>query len=95
MNTFAENLDTPTLCLLFGLTFEDLYQRDGLIRLDQSFLQELKTCAPLLEERLVAARQNPGALTAKLHSELIIELAPYLEDFLGHLFGIEQELREL
>jgi len=95
VNTFAENLDTPTLCLLFGLTFEDLYQRDGLIRLDQSFLQELKTCAPLLEERLVAARQNPGALTAKLHSELIIELAPYLEDFLGHLFGIEQELREL
>ena len=41
------------------------------------------------------ARQQPEALNGKQNSELIIELAPYLEDFIGHLFGIEAELREL
>ncbi len=43
----------------------------------------------------MSARENPASLSPKQNSELIIELAPYLEDFLGHLFGIEAELSEL
>ncbi len=41
------------------------------------------------------ARQDPAALAPKQVSDLIVETAPYLEDFIGHLFGIESELREL
>ena len=95
MNQFVEDLGIPTLSLTFGLTFEDLYQRAGLVRLDAVFLQELQNSAPELHQRLLAARENPGSLNHKQHSELIIELAPYLEDFLGTLFGIEKELHEL
>ncbi len=80
------------LALPFGLAFEDLYRREGLIKLDALFLEQLPAS---LSQRLRAARENLSTLTAKQQSELIIELAPYLEDFLGHLFGIERQLREL
>ncbi len=95
MNKLVADLAVPTLSLPFGLEFEDLYRRAGLLRLDERFRQDLNSSAPELHERLTAARQNPDALTAKQHSELIIELAPYLEDFLGAVFGIEKELGEL
>jgi NADPH-dependent glutamate synthase beta subunit-like oxidoreductase/NAD(P)H-flavin reductase len=81
--------------LRFGIDFADLYQREGLVKLDGAFLQQLKEHAPALEERLRAARENPPPAHNKAGSELIIELAPYVEDFLGELFGIEAELREL
>jgi NADPH-dependent glutamate synthase beta subunit-like oxidoreductase/NAD(P)H-flavin reductase len=83
------------LRLPFGLTFSDLYQRDGLLKLDELFLRELDQSAPQLHSRLIAARSDPASLTPKAHSELIIALAPYLEDFLAHLFGIESDLRAL
>ncbi|MGA8028447.1 MAG: FAD-dependent oxidoreductase, partial [Bryobacteraceae bacterium] len=77
------------------LTFEDLYEREGMVKLDGIFLGELKATAHSLHARLLATREDPTSLDAKQQSELIIELAPYLEDFLGHLFGIEPELHEL
>ncbi len=83
------------LLLPFGLSFEDLYRRDGLVKLDDLFLAQLQEAMPGLHERLVAARENSASLTSKQQSELIIELAPYVEDFLGHVFGIEAELRQL
>ncbi len=95
MNKLVENLGIPTLSLPWGFTFEDLYQRSGLVRLDDAFLLQLKSSAADLHARLLTARQNPSSLGPKQHSDLIIELAPYVEDFLGHLFGIETELREL
>ena len=69
--------------------------RDGLVRLDRTFLDYLKTGDPALCERLVAARENPSSSTRKQASELIIAVAPYLEDFIGQLFGIEADLRDL
>ncbi len=95
MNKSLENLNYPTLALPFGLAFEDLYERAGLVRLDEIFLQELKSADAPLQERLLSARHAPEALTPKQHSELIIEVAPYVEDFIAQLFGIEAELREL
>jgi len=85
----------PTLALPFGLTFNDLYERAGLLKLDGIFLTQLQSATPSLHIRLLAAREDLAALTPKQHSELIIELAPYLEDFVGQLFGIETELRKL
>ncbi|MGD1073369.1 MAG: FAD-dependent oxidoreductase [Bryobacteraceae bacterium] len=83
------------LSLSFGFSFEDLYERDALVRLDEIFLSHLGEAAPALEERLLAARQDPGSLLPKQSSELIIEIAPYLDDFVGQLFGISSELRAL
>jgi NADPH-dependent glutamate synthase beta subunit-like oxidoreductase/NAD(P)H-flavin reductase len=84
-----------TLTLSFGLAFDDLYSHVGLAKIDAIFLKQLREASPSLHERLVEARRNPSALAAKPASELIVELAPYVEDLIGILFGIEPELREL
>ncbi len=81
--------------LRFGLAFDDLYRRDGLLRLDSAFLEQLLERSPDLHARLEAARRDPAALASKQESELIVELAPYVEDFVGQLFGIEAELAAL
>lgn len=90
-----ENRDSSGLALSFGFAFEDLYETDGLRRLDRQFLDELAEAAPELQTRLLAARQEPSELPRKAYSELIIEVAPYLEDFVGQLFGIGRELDRL
>ncbi len=82
----------PSLSLPFGLRFEDLYRRDGLVRLDAAFLDHLAGADPTLRDRLEAARRDPSTLAPRAESELIVELAPFVEDFLGDLFGIGAEL---
>ncbi len=67
----------------------DLAKRLQTARLDAAF------AASLDAERLKAEGQDLGALDDKEQSALLIELAPYLDDFLGRLFGIEAELRAL
>src|SRR5690242_15247941 len=83
------------LHLAHGFSFEDLYSTGGLHRLDAAFTDHLKASEPGLFERLTAARSNPGALTARQQSDLIVELAPHVEDFVGELFGIGREVRAL
>ena len=95
MNKLSEPRDGTILKLPFGLTFEDLYQRDGLLKVDVAFLEELREAAPGLHERLIEARRTPPAAHTKSGSELMLALAPYLDDFIGRLFGIEKELLEL
>ncbi|MBV8570610.1 MAG: FAD-dependent oxidoreductase, partial [Acidobacteriaceae bacterium] len=95
MKTQIEEQPGDRLSLPFGLTFSDLYDREGLRRLDGVFLDRLDEVAPDLRKRLEEARRNPPPAHVKAASELIIALAPYLEDFLADLFGINQELREL
>jgi NADPH-dependent glutamate synthase beta subunit-like oxidoreductase/NAD(P)H-flavin reductase len=81
--------------LAFGLEFHELYSRDGLARLDAMFLESLRTSAPALAERVTLARENPAALERKAESELMIELAPHVESFVGRLFGIAADLQAL
>jgi NADPH-dependent glutamate synthase beta subunit-like oxidoreductase/NAD(P)H-flavin reductase len=82
-----------TLRLHFGISFEDLYARDGLVRLDAAFLQFVAQADTGLRARLEAARAAPPA--GKDESELLIALAPHLEDFLARLFGIEAQAQAL
>jgi len=84
-----------TLRLAFGLEFTDLYARAGLARLDASFLAFLKDADAALCGRLAAARANPSQLAALAESDLLIALAPHLDDFLARLFGIEAEAQAL
>ena len=79
----------------FGIGFEDLYQRQGLLRLDAAFLRFLGEIDQPLRDRLVAAREKPAELSMTAESELLIALSPQLDDFLARLFGIEREWQAL
>ena len=83
------------LALSHGLSFADLYRRDGLARLDAAFLDHLKTGDLGLYNRLMAGRADPVALAAKDESALILDIAPHVDDFVGALFGIAGELSTL
>jgi NADPH-dependent glutamate synthase beta subunit-like oxidoreductase/NAD(P)H-flavin reductase len=87
------------LKLAFGLSFAELYRRDGLVKLDAAFLAHLaavdESCAGTLVPRLTAARAHPSVLDAKAESALILEIAPHLDDFYAELFGIQAEFRAL
>ena len=91
----GELRDMTELVLRHDLAFEDLYRRDGLVRLDAAFIRQLAETDVELHNRLMAARREPGALDRAGESELLVALAPHLEDFIGELFGIGAELREL
>ncbi len=79
------------LKLGFGFSFPDLYSTAGLQALDRAFLDWLAQADASLADRLAAARSAPDALGRRAESDLLIALAPQLEDWLARLFGIERE----
>ncbi|HMB75642.1 MAG TPA: FAD-dependent oxidoreductase, partial [Kiloniellaceae bacterium] len=86
---------TQELKLAGGLAFEDLYSRAGIARIDGMFLQLLSDQDAPLHARLLDAREGGNGLSRKDRSDLMLDLAPHLEDFLGELFGVTAELRSL
>ncbi len=83
------------LTLAHGLAFADLYSIDGVHRIDSLFIAHLRAADAALADRLSAARADPGVLAPKEESTLLIDVAPHVEDFLSHLFGIGSEVRAL
>ena len=83
------------LKLAFGLTFPDLYATEGLASVDASFLAFLRAADAGLAERLAAGRATKAALDRGEESALLIAIAPYLEDFVALLFGVEAEVAAL
>ena len=81
------------LALPAGLEFADLYSGEGAARIDALFVAHLRGADAALAERLAAARERSEALDRKSESELLIALAPHLEDFVAALFGIGAEVR--
>jgi NADPH-dependent glutamate synthase beta subunit-like oxidoreductase/NAD(P)H-flavin reductase len=92
MHGTTQTTNTAELVLGFGLDFEALYSRDGLARLDARFLEFLRARNVALHDSLVAARAAPAAAVTKAESELLVDLAPQLDDFLAELFGIRAEV---
>jgi NADPH-dependent glutamate synthase beta subunit-like oxidoreductase/NAD(P)H-flavin reductase len=82
------------LKLAYGLSFAELYERDGLVRLDAAFLDHLGAAESALRPQLEAARAT-SSLDSRSESALILEIAPHLDDFLVELFGIQTEFRTL
>lgn len=80
--------DGQPLNLGFGIGFEDLYGRDGLVRIDAAFLDYLAGRDGDVLARLQEQRVDPEGGTAKSRGDLIMAVAPHLEDFLADLFGI-------
>jgi len=83
------------ISLTHGFSLDDLYTRDGLSRIDGKFLEWLASSDAALHNRLVAARAAPDSLAAKDESELLIGLAPHVDDFVADLFGIRSEAEAL
>lgn len=79
--------------LKFGFNFEDLHRTQGLERLDKTFLAFLAEGNESLALRLKTARQTPPSPLEE--SALLLDLAPYAEDFLSSLFSIEKEVISL
>jgi hypothetical protein len=63
------------LNLGFDLRFANLYERDGLQRIDAAFLAELAATDAALHARLGAARRATAGLDARQTSQLLIDLA--------------------
>jgi NADPH-dependent glutamate synthase beta subunit-like oxidoreductase/NAD(P)H-flavin reductase len=83
------------LVLKHGLAFDELYSRDGLLKVDAAFLAHLKEADAALADRLAAARCGADGIDLKTESALLIDLAPHVEDFISGLFGIEAEAAAL
>ncbi len=83
------------LKLGFGFSFDDLYATAGLARVDAAFLTHLATVDAVLAARFADGRRDPDALGRKAESELLLALAPHVEDFLAQLFGVAAEVTAL
>jgi len=83
------------LKLPYGLSFADLYRRDGLLKLDAAFVRALEADDAALCKRMRDARADAGSLTVLQESELLLALAPHVEGFIARLFGIESEVHRL
>jgi NADPH-dependent glutamate synthase beta subunit-like oxidoreductase/NAD(P)H-flavin reductase len=83
------------LNLAHGLQFDDLYSVDGARAIDELFVAELAECSAELAMRLAAARVAPEALGRLAESQLLLALAPCVEDFIATLFAIVPEVRQL
>jgi len=87
-----------TLNLTHGMSFEELYQRDGLIKLDGIFLDFLRQQDASLVEAIGKARaaaQRGEAENRKEQADLMLAIAPHLDAFLGGLFGVTRAIADL
>lgn len=78
------------LTLPFGLTFQDLYHREGLLKLDQIFCNFLQGHNEDLAHQYHRIRQDSSVGS---ESELLLALAPFVENFIRALFDEEAASR--
>ena len=79
----------------FGVSFDDLYPRDGLVQIDSLFVKCIAETDPLLYSELIAARAAPDTISSDNYSALIVALAPHVEMFFAALFGIVTAVNDL
>ena len=84
-----------TLKLAHGISFADLYSRDGLINVDAAFQRTLEAADDGLAKRLITSRANPRDVSKKDESALILELGPHLDGFIAALFDIDDAVEAL
>ena len=83
------------LSLAFDLRFEDLYDDLKLASVDVAFLDHVGEVDGGLKARLLAARKAPADLENKATADLLLELSPFVDAFVGKLFGISDALSTL
>ena len=79
----------------FSATFDDLYRREGLAKLDKVFLSRLGEAGylPCATTWLLGRASPPPDYRDE--AELVLALAPHVNDFIGELFGIGREMAAL
>lgn len=77
---------------LNNAVFKDLFDPHWLVQQDAQFLTRLRSHNPILEQNLLAYRQQSQVFTPEAISELLIACAPILEQHIAELFGIEAAL---
>lgn len=90
----AENFDFQLG--IGGFSFSHLFDPVGLKRLAEAFYAELRQSEPVLGEALdkyIAARGE--GYERRAESKILTDAAPYLSDFVGRLFSIEGDRKEL
>lgn len=80
----------PPALHLKNFNFVELFHPEGLNRLDTYFLKQLKTKTPVLHDNLLDYRQETKTFSSLEVSELLLALAPILEEFIIDLFQIEE-----
>jgi NADPH-dependent glutamate synthase beta subunit-like oxidoreductase/NAD(P)H-flavin reductase len=77
----------------FPLCAENLYSSEGLLRLDEQFLRRLEAHDAALAKAVSAARQARPARDAE--SALWLALAPWVDEFVSEIFGINDAVAVL
>ena len=79
--------------LNFTINFSDLHSLEGLRKIDKIFLNYLEKENNILHKALIKYRLACYSSTSFSfdYSSLLIDLAPYFDDFIAELFFIEQE----
>ena len=77
-----------------GFSYSDLFEPEGLGRLDELFLQRLAGHAPERQQALRAWREGREFGPVET-SELLLACAPVLEELLVELFGIREQAEAL
>ena len=83
---------------IFGVTFEDLYEREGLEKLNKKFEEYLNEKTPEIAARFLSLKKVEAGLefmTNPQKSQVLIDVARVLEDFIVELFNIEKENSDL
>src|SRR3990167_868529 len=83
---------STTPLTLTDFSYPELFSSTGLERLDQTFLNHLQAKAHHLHEKLLCYRNASSSISSIEISELLIDSAKILEDFLGTFFNIEEPL---
>jgi NADPH-dependent glutamate synthase beta subunit-like oxidoreductase/NAD(P)H-flavin reductase len=79
-----------------GFFFSDLFDAIKLRELAEKFYSEIKESDPTLDSALTRYIAAQGAgYERKVESKILTDSAPYLSDFIGRLFQIESERRDL
>lgn len=74
-----------------ALDFEDLYNAEGLQKIDTKFNEFFATKNPDLYLNFVTLKSNPDSFSKKDQTPILIDVARVVEDFLVYLFDIEKE----
>lgn len=82
------------ISLAFGLEFDDLYSIDGLKKIDEEFLKFLSQQNAEFQETLLSSRQHLK-IDKKEYSKLIVNIAPYIEEFIISLFSLNTQISAL
>ncbi len=79
-----------------NLTFQDLFQPQRLAELTDGFFEEVRARDPEVFRRFNEYRKSKGKGMSPVEiSKRLTEMAPYLDDFLGRIFGVEEECARL